>query len=213
MTGPRLLELRLPDEPEAWTDAGFVVDDGRVRVGDLVVVCDPTLAGPELAFDRDHPGGEPTLDGIPWRVAAATDVDVPAHPNGIDAVDHVVVMAPVLDRVRGSLLAAGFEIRRERPTQLAGTAVTQLFAWAGPVLLEVVATSDPTTEPTSAPSPAGASQIWGLAFAAPDLDATAAWFGDRCSAPRDAVQPGRRIATVRHRDLGMGLTFAVMSRR
>ena len=46
---------------------------------------------------------------------------------------------------------------------------------------------------------------------ADDLDATAEWLGDRVGTPKDAVQPGRRIATLRHRDLGLGLPVAIMT--
>ena len=44
-----------------------------------------------------------------------------------------------------------------------------------------------------------------------DLDATVAWLGpDAVSAPRDAVQPGRRIASIR-REVGLGLPVALMT--
>ena len=44
-----------------------------------------------------------------------------------------------------------------------------------------------------------------------DIDATAAFFGDRTAPVKDAVQPGRRITTLRHRDLGMSVHTAVIS--
>jgi hypothetical protein len=43
-----------------------------------------------------------------------------------------------------------------------------------------------------------------------DLDATAALLGDLLGAPKVAVQPGRRIATVRA-DAGLGVPVAFMS--
>jgi len=44
-----------------------------------------------------------------------------------------------------------------------------------------------------------------------DLDAACDLIGrDRISAPKDAVQPGRRIATVRA-DVGLGLPVALMT--
>jgi hypothetical protein len=45
-----------------------------------------------------------------------------------------------------------------------------------------------------------------------DLDATAAVLGERLGAVRDAVQPGRRIATVR-REAGLGTPLAFMTPR
>jgi hypothetical protein len=44
----------------------------------------------------------------------------------------------------------------------------------------------------------------------PDLDATAAALGERLGAVKDAVQPGRRIATLR-RQAGAGVPLAFMS--
>jgi hypothetical protein len=53
--------------------------------------------------------------------------------------------------------------------------------------------------------------FWGLALLAPDFDATIAWLGpERVSEPRPAVQPGRRIATVR-RAAGLALPVALIS--
>jgi hypothetical protein len=44
----------------------------------------------------------------------------------------------------------------------------------------------------------GPARLWGLAFNVDDLDASVAWFGpERCGRIKDAVQPGRRIATVK----------------
>ncbi len=52
--------------------------------------------------------------------------------------------------------------------------------------------------------------FWGLALLAPDLDATVAELGDRVSEVRPAVQPGRRIATLR-RSAGLALPVALMT--
>src|SRR3546814_14218381 len=54
-------------------------------------------------------------------------------------------------------------------------------------------------------------RIWGYALVTDDIDASAAWLGDRCTPPKPAVQPGRRIATVRTRELGIGPTIALMT--
>ena len=204
-TGPALVEVRIGDAPGAWTDAGFVVDGSRIQLGPLTVVCSADGTAPVLGFD-----GPVDLDGVPSVVvgsgAPAARPEAERHPNGIDGFDHVVVMAPHLERVRQAVLAAGLEIRRERSARLGDSDITQLFVWAGSVLLEIVA-------PAGGDDPGGASQVWGLAATASDLDATAQWFGDRIGRPRAAVQAGRRIATIRHRDLGIGLQLAVMSAR
>jgi hypothetical protein len=52
-----------------------------------------------------------------------------------------------------------------------------------------------------------------VTFVADDLDAARAAFGaERLSAPRPAVQPGRRIA-VADRDAGLGVRVALMTPR
>ncbi len=44
-----------------------------------------------------------------------------------------------------------------------------------------------------------------------DIDATASFFGDHTSPVKDAVQPGRRITTLRHHELGMSVRTAMIS--
>jgi hypothetical protein len=80
-----------------------------------------------------------------------------------------------------------------------------VFFWAGDVIVELIGPDEgePTTdEPAS---------VFGLALSATDLDATAAHLGDLLGTPKDAVQPGRRIAGLRGRQVGISLPIAVMS--
>jgi hypothetical protein len=78
----------------------------------------------------------------------------------------------------------------------------------GATILEVV------QEPPEAIERGGGTDrpafFWGLAFVAPDLDATVAGLGGRVSEVRAAVQPGRRIATLR-RSAGLSVPVALMS--
>ena len=77
----------------------------------------------------------------------------------------------------------------------------------GATILEVV------QEPPEAIERAGADRsafFWGLAFIAPDLDATVAGLGDRVSEIRAAIQPGRRIATLR-RSAGLAVPVALIN--
>ena len=54
--------------------------------------------------------------------------------------------------------------------------------------------------------------FWGVVLIVADLDAAVELIGsDRIGAPKDAVQPGRRIATVRG-SAGLGTPVALMSR-
>jgi hypothetical protein len=44
-----------------------------------------------------------------------------------------------------------------------------------------------------------------------DIDAAAALLGEHTGRVKDAVQRGRRITTLRHRDLGISVSTALMS--
>jgi hypothetical protein len=57
-----------------------------------------------------------------------------------------------------------------------------------------------------------APRLWGLVVVVADLDAAAEALGDRLGAVKDAVQPGRRIATVR-REAGLSTPLALMTPR
>jgi hypothetical protein len=57
----------------------------------------------------------------------------------------------------------------------------------------------------------GPSTLWGLTYVVADIEATARLFGDRTSRVKDAVQQGRRITTLRHRDFGMSVRSAFIS--
>ncbi len=56
----------------------------------------------------------------------------------------------------------------------------------------------------------GPARFWGITFTVADLDACAELLGDRLGSIREAVQPGRRIATVRE-SAALGLPVALIS--
>ncbi|MBV9662995.1 MAG: glyoxalase, partial [Actinobacteria bacterium] len=60
------------------------------------------------------------------------------------------------------------------------------------------------------PTGDGPARFYGLAFTVADLDATAAYLGDRLRPAKDAVQPGRRIATL-DKSAGSSVAIAFMS--
>lgn len=138
--------------------------------------------------------------------AAATPVE---HPNGIVAIDHVVAMTPALDRTVSALRKAGLDLRRIREQPTPAGAPRQAFFRLGEEILEVV--QEP--EDVVAGRDGGAerpARLWGLALLAPDLDRAVAAFGEHVGVPRDAVQPGRRIATLK-RSAGLAVPVALMS--
>jgi hypothetical protein len=207
---PTLDELTVADRPEAWRDCGFQVE------GDICVVADTRI---RLVADEEAKG----LAGWSLRGIEGTELDglrtarsdrpppgaQPAHPNGVTALDHVVAISSDLDRTVAALRAAGLDLRRVREEPTPAGAPRQAFFRLGGVILEVVQAPDEAIERTGGDRPAF---FWGLAFVAPDLEATVASLGDRVSEVRAAVQPGRRIATLR-RSAGLSVPFALITPR
>jgi hypothetical protein len=123
------------------------------------------------------------------------------HPVGVTQIDHLVVLTSELDRTTGALGQVGVERRRVREVETDDGPLRQGFFRLGQVILEVV---------EHAHVEAGPARFWGITFAVEDLDAAAAMLGDRLGSIRDAVQPGRRIATIR-REAELGLPVALIS--
>jgi hypothetical protein len=75
------------------------------------------------------------------------------------------------------------------------------------VILEVVQAPEGTR---IAEDPSGPARLWGISFLVEDLEHTASTLGGLLGEPRAAVQPGRRIATLR-KDAGLGPAIAFMT--
>lgn len=206
---PTLDELTIADAPEAWTALGFELDGDTCVVGDTRIRMAGRGAGRGLAGWSLREVEEVELDGLPTtRSDQPPPGEPPAHPNGITGLDHVVAITPDLDRTVAALEAAGLDLRRIREEPTPAGAPRQAFFRLGAVILEVV------QEPREAIERGGGTDrpafFWGLAFVAPDLDSTVAGLGDRVSEIRDAVQPGRRIATLR-RSADLAIPVALMT--
>ncbi len=130
----------------------------------------------------ERPDGLPIVD----RRTATRDRRS-SHPNGARVVDHVVALTDALPRTTEALEDAGFELRR--------VAGPMAFFRFGECILELV---------ERGPAPA----LWGVVFVVDDLDGLGPLVGE----PRDAVQPGRRIATV-SRQAGLTTAVAFMTPR
>ncbi|BBY57654.1 VOC family protein [Mycolicibacterium sarraceniae] len=196
-------EFQIADPVDAWETAGFSVDaDGVCRIGDVrirLVGSDGGILGWAL---RGLPA-DGAVDGIPTVRSDSVPAEPATHANGVTSIDHVVLLSPNLARTVESLAAVGLQPRRERDAELGGHAMRQIFFRLGSVILEVVGSPDAAAD--------GPSSLWGITFVVADIDATAAFFGDRALPVKDAVQPGRRITTLRHRDLGMSVRTAMIS--
>ena len=168
-------EIALPDPPAAWRRLGFAVgEDGGFSVGGVRLLtgrADLEVRAEGLEGDRP--------DGLALTGTTAAAAPPAEHPNGVVALDHVVALTDDLDRTLAALRGAGLDLRRVRE------AARMAFLRLGPLILEVVQAEVP--RPT----------LWGLVAVVEDLEACATALGGLLGAPRDAVQPGRRIATVR----------------
>lgn len=233
----QLVAIELGDAPSAWRAAGFAVDErGRLRLGATEVrltgdggdpawsidgVVGPIDGLPVAGADVDV-GGEPPAASA---TASASSSSAPSsasvsrssigaaptavHPNGISRIDHVVISTDDGDRTVAAFRAAGLPPRRVREVSDGPRPMRQTFCWAGDVIIEIVG---PLTAPADSLAGTLAGTTWfGLALVADDLDTTATRLGALLGTPRDAVQSGRRIAGLRHRDVGISLPVAVMS--
>ena len=196
-----LVALDVAVDPDEWRKLGFAVDDHDVCAVDGVAIrlgsAGRKISGWALA---GVPGGV-EVDGLP-TVQPPPPTPAALHSNGTVALDHLVVMSPDPDRTIAALAAHGVEPRRQRDTDQYGRPFTQTFFRLGRPILELVG---PATPAGSEPA-----RFYGIAFTVDDLDATAALLGDRLGRVKDAVQPGRRIATLR-REAGAGIPVAFMS--
>jgi hypothetical protein len=205
---PSLDELIVADAPAAWRACGFEVEGDVCTVGATRVRLAPEGGGKRLTrwSLRGLEGTE--LDGlVTTRSDRPPPTERPLHPNGVSALDHVVAISSDLDRTVAALCEAGLDLRRIREQPTPAGAPRQAFFRIGEPILEVVQAPADAIERTGGDRPAF---FWGLAFVAPDLEATVATLGDRVSEVRDAVQPGRRIATLR-RSAGLSLPVALIT--
>ncbi|HEV7400113.1 MAG TPA: hypothetical protein VGN84_07555 [Solirubrobacterales bacterium] len=205
---PTVDELTVADAPESWSALGFALNGDICVIGDLRI----RLAGPDAGKGlvgwslRDVETTE--LDGMPTaRSDRPLPSERPEHSNRISVLDHIVAITPALDRTVAALEAAGLDLRRIREEPTPAGAPRQAFFRLGPTILEVVQEPAEATERASGDRPAF---FWGLAFISSDLDATVAALGDRVSEIRPAVQPGRRIATLR-RSADLTVPVALMT--
>jgi hypothetical protein len=196
-----LTALDISEDASVWSDLGFDTTGGRVwvsgvehRFGDSPG--DPitgwTLFGLTSARSGD-------IDGLKTVVVddPAEPVE-PQHANGVIGLDHVVVSTPDHARTIAALEAAGLTLLRTRETEK----VRQGFFRLGPVILEVVGGTHDSGD--------GPAAFLGLAWTCADLDATAEFLGDRLRPAKDAVQPGRQIATLDN-SAGSRVAMAFMS--
>ena len=190
----RLVQLEVGGSIEPWRRLDLQFDsDNSCRIGQVNLLIDEHAPSGSLKWAFDRPLA--TIDGISSGIAHAPSEFV---SDDLVRVDHVVVMTDSLERTSSAIVEiARLEQRRVRE---AGDGVRQAFHRSGEVIIEVVQTR----------SSVGTS-LWGFVLVTNDLDDMVERLGgDVLSAPKAAVQPGRRIATVRS-SVGLGVNVALMS--
>lgn len=200
--------MSVADPPEVWRAAGFTVESGGVaRIGAVALRCtgrahSTGITGWALLGAT---GGE-DLDGLATTVAGeAPGGDAGTHPNGAVRIDHVVLLSPDLVRTTRAFEEWGFEVLRVRDVER-DQPIRQVFFRAGEVLVELVGPRVTQEETAQGPT-----TFFGIAVTVADLDAAALLLGDSLGARKDAVQEGRRIATLRTGRLGVSTAVALMS--
>jgi hypothetical protein len=187
---PRLTDLSVVDPPAAWEALRFDVVDATIALDGVVLRLGAATSG--LALD-----GAAIIDGLPTAHPTSPQLPFAPHPNGVTGVDHFVLVTPDFDGTAEALEAAGLPLKRIRD---AG-GFRQGFRRVGPAILELVEANQ---------MPDGPARFWGLTLIASDLDALAARLTDRLRPIKDAVQPGRRIATL-DRAAGLKTNVAFMT--
>jgi hypothetical protein len=194
MSQPTVDELFIAAAPETWQAAGFAVDGDVCEVGSVRLRLEGN-GGARRGITRwsVRDAGSLELDGLDTTPSASAPATGGPHPNGTLSIDHLVVITPDLDRTSGALQDAGFDRRRVREGDTPGGSRRQAFFRMGELILEVVEAPAGTKV---AADPSGPARLWGISFLVEELETPATALGGALGEPRDAVQPGRRIATV-----------------
>jgi hypothetical protein len=212
---PVLIGLDVAGDADAWRNAGFAVDaDGVCRLGQVRMQTGVGVQG---------------ISG--WTLGDAPTVEAAEHPNGAYVLDHLVVFTDDPDRTTQAYADLGLEVRRVREI---GNGRTQTFFRAGEVIIELVGPVDQRADERADEQAARRSRgshvmraderaarrsrgshvderFFGLSPAVNDLEACAELLGERLGPIKDATQPGRRIATLRHGACGLTIPIAFMS--
>ncbi len=195
---PELAELTVADAPERWSALGFDVAEGSLDIGMVRIWLGVEGEGiTSWSLRRVNASG--SIDGLP---TTAPRILVPppfhTHPNGATGIDHVVVVTPDFDRTSAALARAGVDLRRDQFTEGRGRLG---FRRIGPAILELAHRPEMEDEDP---------KLWGLTFVVISLEVLAERLGDLLGPIVPAVQPGRRIATLKPL-AGLSMPVAFMS--
>jgi hypothetical protein len=207
-TGTARVEwLTITGDIDTWRSLGLsATDDGLIPLFGTAL----RIVSPEA---EDVPAGivgwalsgiDDTTTSIAGLTTTVVEQLAPifaTHSLGARSIDHVVVMTGDLEQTTGDVaLATGCELKRIREVGKIRQGFHRIGR--GGLIVEVVQHEDDDRS---------AAEFWGLVIIVEDLDEACAQLGaDRVGEPKDAVQPGRRIATIRS-SVGLGTAVALMS--
>lgn len=207
-TGTARVEwLTITGDIDTWRSLGLsATDDGLIPLFGTAL----RIVSPEA---EDVPAGivgwalsgiDDTTTSIAGLTTTVVEQLAPifaTHSLGARSIDHVVVMTGDLEQTTGDVaLATGCELKRIREVGKIRQGFHRIGR--GGLIVEVVQHEDDDRS---------VAEFWGLVIIVEDLDEACAQLGaDRVGEPKDAVQPGRRIATIRS-SVGLGTAVALMS--
>ena len=200
---PRIEWLRVGSDPLKWQRIGCEVTlDGRIPM--LFCSLMVSFDAPEGLSAWGISSLDPSIteiDGIATFVADPMEPMLCDHPNSGTELDHVVVMTNSLDRTCGAITeATGAPLKRIRDLGSMRQGFHRIGR--GGLIVEVVERPEITDS---------VACLWGVVINVADLDHAVEMIGsDLIGAAKDAVQPGRRIATLRP-EAGLGTAVALMS--
>lgn len=201
-------EIAIADEPDRWVSLGFTLTGEVCQIGAVRLHFSGSRSGRGIVGWSLREVTSSELDGLTTSISERPlPTPAPTHPNGVSAIDHVVVFSPAFERSVGALQSAGLDLRRVRQQPTPAGAPRQAFFRLGHEILELVQQPDELVERSGGRE--GPALFWGLALLVEDLDRTVELLGEHVGEPRAAVQAGRRIATVR-RSAGLSLPLALM---
>jgi hypothetical protein len=195
---PELAELVIADPPERWRELGFDVDEqGHMDLGGVRVRLGGEGSG-ITAWSLMRVNAMGSIDGLPTPVPRVLrPPPFQTHPNGATGIDHVVILTSSLERTAAAFLRAGVELKRIRESERGRMGFRRL----GPAVLEIVQRDELESDEAA---------FWGLAVVVISIDDVAERLGGLLGPITEAVQPGRRIASLRSA-AGISAPLAFMS--
>ena len=200
--------LGLRANPCLLRNLGFASDHSLAHLPNLTLHLDEEHSLAASLLVESHQPLSDALDGISCsRIDQLDQIKEVCHPNGVTRCDHIVVRSPDWARTASAFEKAGWQEALVRDDVYPGTRLSffRVGSKGNSLTLELVAPL--AKKPGKEEVPA---RIWGVTWVAGGgLEAVAAALGDNfhLSAGKPAIQPGRRIATLRGDAGGLAMAF------